>query len=156
MKPINTHEEAITIVSLMNHIQSYLEQAFKRKAQQYHISELQLKILIYLGLHKHLSINVTQVADYLQLTKATVSVSLKVLAEKQLIVIEELDSDKRTKWIALSEEGNTIAEQGQFYAQPLLNTIALIKPQYLDTLKNTLQGVVNKLAAHHQTDSYED
>ena len=78
---------------------------------RYDLQPVQLRMLYYLGICNHYSNTPSGVTDYLQLTKGTVSQSLKVLEGKGLIEKQADQHDKRQVHLLVTETGRTIFEQ---------------------------------------------
>jgi len=75
------------------------------------LQPIQLRMLYYLGICNQYSNTPSGVTDYLQLTKGTVSQSLKVLENKGYIEKQTDPSDKRQVHLLLTESGRALFDQ---------------------------------------------
>lgn len=75
------------------------------QGQKFNLSPLQIQLLLYLEEKDALSTTLTELSDYFQLTKATLSDSLKNLTLKNYIYKEVNPKDRRNDFVKLTNEG---------------------------------------------------
>lgn len=112
------------------------------------LSPIQIQILIFLRFHSENKCRVSYLADEFNMTKATVSDSVKVLLKKELIQKFNNPTDTRSYLIGLTEPGIQIAEKSSNF------TLSIEKP--LTTLpeaqkKEILTGLLKVIYQLNQT-----
>jgi len=80
------------------------------------LSPIQIQILIFLLFHTGEKCKVSYLAQEFNLTKATISDSIKILLQKELVVKNNDLGDSRSFVIALSEAGKKVARQSANFA----------------------------------------
>lgn len=83
------------------------------------LSPIQIQILIFLLFHPQDKCKVSYLADEFNMTKATVSDSVKVLLKKRLISREVDPLDARSYAINLTPSGKKIAEKSSLFASSI-------------------------------------
>lgn len=83
------------------------------------LSPIQSQILIFLAFHKSQHAKVSYLATEFNLTKPTISDSVKVLAQKGLVTRQVDPEDSRSQSLHLTEEGLRIAHQSAHFANQL-------------------------------------
>lgn len=105
-----------------------LSQVFKvllwEKAQKYNLSPIQIQILIFIKNHAKNKSTVSYLAKEFNLTKATVSDTVKILEQKKYISKELHISDSRSYTVALTAEGLEIVLLTQNFTDPLYDVVA--------------------------------
>lgn len=74
------------------------------------LSPIQLQFIVYLKKHPESMRNVSAISAEFELSKATVSDSLKALQKKNLISRKKGDKDRRFSTISLTEKGERVAK----------------------------------------------
>jgi len=89
------------------------------------LSPIQIQILIFVHFHSSEKCKVGYLADEFNMTKATISDSVKVLLHKNLVAKETDETDTRSYSLSLTPEGEKIVKKASFFAssieQPLEN-----------------------------------
>src|SRR5690606_17306373 len=83
------------------------------------LSPIQIQILIFLRFHSSEKCKVSYLADEFNMTKATISDSVRVLLAKKLVTKETDPSDTRSYSIILTAQGQEIAEKVSFFASSI-------------------------------------
>jgi DNA-binding MarR family transcriptional regulator len=87
------------------------------------LSPIQIQILIFIYFHSLEKCKISYLADEFNMTKATISDSVRVLLTKDLVVKETDTTDTRSYSLLLTTEGKSIAKKASFFAsnmeQPL-------------------------------------
>ncbi|MFZ1754484.1 MAG: MarR family winged helix-turn-helix transcriptional regulator [Caldilineaceae bacterium] len=102
---MNTPPDTHQMYSYLERINSLVRAQEQNLARQYNLQPAQLRMLYYLGICNRYSDTPAGVTDYLQLTKGTVSQSLKILAEKGYVEKRGDEQDKRQVHLALTASG---------------------------------------------------
>lgn len=109
------------------------------------LSPIQIQLLIYLLYHAGEKSKVTYLALEFNLTKATVSDSIRVLIEKALVVKVQNDADSRSFSLALTPEGKKLAQKSSLFANALLAPINKLSVQQQDFLLLQLMNIMHGL-----------
>lgn len=84
------------------------------------ISPLHVQMLAYLHGHGTADVLAVNLAAHFHLTKPTVSVALRTLENKGLIITRTSKADRRARAIALTSKGRDVAKQAVAYLDGLL------------------------------------
>ena len=116
------------------------------EAKKFSLSPIQIQILVFTKYHKDQYCKVGYLAREFNMTKATISDSVKVLLKKELVEKEIDTEDSRSYSIALTNAGREIADNAESFANPLLSTLSEVgvesKSELLSQLLNTIQGLI--------------
>lgn len=88
------------------------------------LSPIQIQILVFIQFHTPDKCKVGYLADEFNMTKATISDSVKALHAKGLVAKETDPSDTRSFSLALTTEGKKIVKKASLFAAPLETPIA--------------------------------
>ena len=111
------------------------------KAKEYKLSPIQIQILIFINNHDNRLCTVSYLANEYNMTKATISDSVKSLLQKELIVKLIDEDDSRSYRIGLTAKGNDLALQLADYSDTMLNPIESLS---IDN-KSFLWEIISKL-----------
>jgi len=84
------------------------------------LSPIQMQILIFCLFHKQQMATVSTLAEEFHLTKATISESVRVLENRQLITKKTNKADQRRYHLVLTARGKKLAEKASEFANALL------------------------------------
>ena len=113
------------------------------------LSPIQVQILVFLLFHPKEKCKVSYLAKEFNMTKATISDSIKALYRKELIRKEDDENDTRSYTISLSEKGTVIARQSSVFTKPIETTISqlpLIQKEII------LEGLLNLITSLNKAD----
>lgn len=100
-----------------------ISQAFRvllwQECKEHALSPIQVQVLIFLLHHSEAMRKVSYLADEFNMTRATISDTVKSLELKELITKETEQTDSRSYTIHLTEKGKAIAKQNAFFTQEL-------------------------------------
>ena len=121
-----------------------LSEAFRvllwQESKETLLSPIQVQILIFLLFHRKEHCSVSYLSDEFNMTKATISESIKVLLRKNLIQKDEDPRDTRSAVITLTPEGKRIAERSSAFTSVLEGPVGhLDEDQKAIMLKGLLQ-----------------
>ena len=126
-----------------------LSQVFRvllwKDAKEEALSPVQLQVLIHLMFQPESLRNITAVARAFNMTKATVSDSVKVLEKKELIKRESRAEDGRSHTIRLTEKGQEAASRVSLFANPLLRPLGELSQEQKEILYQSLLEIIHKL-----------
>lgn len=115
------------------------------KAKEFKLSPIQIQILVFVNSHKPQYCTVSYLADEFNITKATVSDSVKSLLSKGLIIKLTNEIDTRSYHISLSKTGYDIISSLNNYSTDLLNPLDEMSNDSQENLWENLSGIISKL-----------
>ncbi|KAA5537174.1 MarR family transcriptional regulator [Taibaiella lutea] len=136
---------AILVLSLEKLNQS-IDDLLWRQAMEHGLSPLQIRLLLIIR-HKAEIFTASQLAAELNVAKATISVALKPLIEKKLILKRKSATDNRASALKLTEWGEQIAHIAGFYFEPLYQLIVPIDKSEKELMLKNISGILGKLNA---------
>lgn len=100
-----------------------VSQAFRvllwNESKEFSLTPIQVQVLIFLLHHSDPKRKVSYLADEFNMTKATISDTIKTLEQKLLIKKEYEQHDSRSYIIHLTKKGKDIAEQTSLFAKQI-------------------------------------
>lgn len=109
------------------------------------LSPIQIQMLIFLLFHSDEKCKVSYLADEFNMTKATISDSVKILFQKKLIKKTYDPSDTRSFSITLTKEGKKTAQKVSSFAGIIEKPICQFSEEQKETLLISLLGLIEKL-----------
>ncbi len=109
------------------------------------LTPLQLQVLIFLKFHSPEKCKVNYLAKEFNVTKATISETVRLLAKKKLIYKETDPTDTRSYSIYLTEEGKKIAAKSSAFASVLEKPIHSYSNKQKAVLFQSLIELIEKL-----------
>lgn len=109
------------------------------------LSPIQIQILIFIAYHKTELCNVSHLAKEFNITKATVSDAIRILAKKNYILKDYSLSDGRSYSILLSELGKKAVAETENFASPIKKQLNTIEEPELENLFKTLSKLIYQL-----------
>lgn len=111
------------IVASLERISQSFRVLLWQKSKEFALTPLQMQILLFLLTQSEEKRKVSYLAKEFNVTKATISDTIKTLEHKNLIIKENEIADSRSYIINLSEKGKEIAEQASGFAKEIYNPI---------------------------------
>lgn len=140
----NQHLEGKIVASLER-----IAQAFRvllwEESKQFSLSPIQVQILIFLLYHSEEKRKVSYLANEFNMTRATISDTIKSLEQKKLIRKARTTQDTRSFIITLTRKGKEIATQTTFFTQELRMPIDQLHPEDKENLLLSLMGIIRHL-----------
>ena len=109
------------------------------------LSPIQIQILIFLLFHSEEKCKVSYLANEFNMTKATISDSIKVLLQKGLIEKNIDPSDTRSFSMALTQEGKKIAQKSSSFAGAIEKPLYQFSDKQKEALLEGLLALIEKL-----------
>ena len=109
------------------------------------LSPIQIQILIFIHFHALEKCKVGYLADEFNMTKATISDSVRVLLAKELVVKETDLIDTRSYSISLTDEGKNIAKKTSFFASSIEQPIEKLTLEQKTLMLNGLLKLIYDL-----------
>ena len=151
-EPKKQHEDTgHKIAVALSKLSDLYRQLLWSKAQPLGISPIQAQLMIHIRHHDSSHNTVSHLAKVFQMTKATVSDSVRVLVNKGLLQKVASEKDKRSFYLELSASGRKVTDEAEGYTKEIQHQLgkmdkvrseALFKGLYdlLDGLNQ--QGVI--------------
>ena len=105
------------------------------------LSPIQIQILIFIQFHAQEKCKVGYLADEFNMTKATISDSVRVLHAKELLTKETDPLDTRSSTLSLTDEGKNIAKKASFFASSIEQPIKKLTQEQKTIMLNGLLKV---------------
>lgn len=109
------------------------------------LSPIQIQILIFIYFHPAEKCKVGYLADEFNMTKATISDSVKVLLTKEYVSKETDPADTRSYSLSLTAEGKKIAEKASFFASSIEQPIEKLTQEQKTIMLNGLLKLIYDL-----------
>lgn len=115
------------------------------KAKEYKLSPIQIQILVFVNTHKPKYCTVSYLAVEFNITKATISDSVKSLLSKGLIEKQADENDTRSYTISLSDTGNNLIKNLNNYSGELVNPLSETSSENQENLWGSLSEIIRNL-----------
>jgi len=126
-----------------------ISQAFRvllwQESTEFSLTPIQVQVLIFLLHHSDEKRKVGYLADEFNMTKATISDTIKALEQKKLITKEYEKSDTRTYFIHLTKKGKDIADRTSLFTEEIRIPIDKLHPDDKENMLLSLLGIINHL-----------
>lgn len=109
------------------------------------LSPIQLQLLIFLLFHPPEKCKVSFLAAEFNMTKATISDSVKTLLQKALVQKTEDVQDTRSFTLSLTKEGRQIARKAASFASVMEQPLATLSPEQKDAMLSGLLQLIRQL-----------
>lgn len=126
-----------------------IAQAFRvllwQESKMYSLSPIQVQILIFLFFHSSKRRKVSYLAEEFNMTKATISDTIKTLEQKELITKQYESHDTRSYVINLTDKGKEIADKTAFFTNEIRMPIDELSSADKDNLLLSLLHIIKHL-----------
>lgn len=126
-----------------------ISQAFRvllwQESKEFSLSPIQVQVLIFLLFHSEEKRKVSYLAGEFNMTKATISDTIKTLAQKELISREYEPQDTRSYIIHLTEKGRQIANKTSLFTRQLKVPVDRLHKDDKENLLLSLIGIIHHL-----------
>lgn len=126
-----------------------VSQAFRvllwNESKEFSLTPIQVQVLIFLLHHTEDKRKVSYLADEFNLTKATISETIKTLEQKLLIKKEFEPHDARSYCIQLTQKGKELAEQTSYFSKQIQVPIDQLQQSDKENLLESLLGIIQHL-----------
>ncbi|NCT19144.1 MAG: MarR family transcriptional regulator [Flavobacteriaceae bacterium CG_4_8_14_3_um_filter_34_10] len=140
----NKNTESKIVVALER-----ISEAFRvllwNESKDYSLSPIQIQLLIFIQFHAQEKCKVGYLADEFNMTKATISDSVKVLLAKDLVIKETDSIDTRSYTLSLTKKGEQIAEKASFFASSIEKPIEKLSEVQKTVILNGLLQMIYDL-----------
>lgn len=126
-----------------------ISQAFRvflwNESKEFSLTPIQIQVLIFLLHHSDEKRKVSYLADEFNMTKATISDTIKTLEQKKLIKKDYEQHDARSYIIHLTNKGKDIAEKTSLFAKEIQFPIEKLHPSDKENLLLSLLDIIRHL-----------
>lgn len=133
------------IISGLERVSKAFRVLLWEESKRYKISPIQIQILIFCGSHKKENLTVSFLATEFDLTKATISDSIKVLLKKELLAKAINTKDSRSFIVQLTTKGKEIVEKTSGFTSVLNESIDFLSPLEKGVFLNQLMQLIYQL-----------
>jgi len=116
-----------------------------QEAKTYGLSPIQVQILVFVHTHRTGMATVSSLAAEFNMTKATISDSVKTLVKKDLVRAVSDVSDSRSFNLALTDFGRQIAESSSRFTSDIENSLAQFPQSQKESMYTTLLQLIYQL-----------
>lgn len=106
------------------------------------LSPIQIQILIFIHFHSLEKCKVGYLADEFNMTKATISDSVRVLLSKELVAKETDPIDTRSYSLLLTDEGKKVAKKASLFASSIEQPIEKLTQEQKTIMLNGLLKLI--------------
>lgn len=126
-----------------------ISQAFRvllwEESKEFSLSPIQVQVLIFLLHHSEEKRKVSYLSDEFNMTKATISDTIKTLEQKKLISKEYEKADTRSYIIHLTKQGKDIADKTSLFTNKIRTPIDKLHTDDKSNLLLSLLDIINHL-----------
>lgn len=140
----NQHLES-KIVAALERVSEAFRVLLWTESKQNSLSPIQIQILIFLLFQSREKCKVSYLAQEFNMTKATVSDSVKVLLKKGLIEKQDHPEDTRSYLIALTASGKKMAEASSSFSLPIEKPLNTLTPEQKEVMLTSLLKLIKDL-----------
>lgn len=144
LKNQNQNVESRIVVALER-----ISEAFRvllwTESKENSLSPIQIQILIFIYYHSSEKCKVSYLADEFNMTKPTISDSVKVLLAKGLVAKEIDAEDTRSYNLSLTDEGVKIAQKASLFASSIERPINDLTVEQKNVMLNVLLKLIHDL-----------
>ena len=133
------------IIAAMERISQAYRVLLWNESKEFSLSPIQIQILIFLLFHSAEKRKVGYLADEFNMTKATISDSIKVLDQKRLIRKEHEEHDTRSYTIYLTAKGKEIAKRTAAFTNQIQEPITGLNSEDKKILLINLMSIIQHL-----------
>ena len=141
LKEQNQRVESRIVVALER-----ISEAFRvllwNESREHALSPIQIQLLIFIQFHPGEKCKVSYLANEFNMTKATVSDSIKVLIAKELVTKEIYPVDARSFSLILTSKGKKITNDASLFANTIEQPINKLSEEQKSTMLNGLLQLI--------------
>lgn len=135
----------LQIVAGLEQVGRNIDNLLREQALEHELSPLQIRVLLFIDSYQGPA-GVSVLSRAFNLSKATVSVALKPMVQKKLVLKKKSAADSRGTDILLTDWGKQIAHVAGYYLEPLRKVIAHIPLTEKELMLKNLNGILGKLS----------
>lgn len=139
----NNTDSKITV--LLSRLSDFYRQSLWSKAQPLGISPIQVQILLFIKYHEAKLNKVSHLATEFQMTKATISDSVRILVNKGLLKKEVSKEDKRSFNLILTTAAQSLTSEAESFTSGIQETLSSLKVGDKNTLFESLYRLLDQM-----------
>lgn len=139
------HDTTLKIIVALERISQAFRTMLWNESKTLSLNPIQIQVLIFLGYHSPDKRKVSYLAQEFNMTKATISDTVKALEQKGLIRKETEPHDTRSYIIHLTEKGQEILNQTSQFANAIQSPVDQLTENERQALLNQLFGIIYHL-----------
>lgn len=139
------HKIESRIVVALERISEAFRVLLWNESKESSLSPIQIQILIFISFHSLEKCKVGYLANEFNMTKATISDSVRVLLSKALVTKETDPADTRSYSLSLTAEGKNVAKKASFFASSIQQPIEKLTQEQKTTMLNGLLKLIYDL-----------
>ena len=116
-----------------------------KESKENALSPIQIQLLIFLLFHDQDKCKVSYLAGEFNMTKATISDSVKVLLAKELVEKAPDLNDTRSFTLSLTPDGRKVAEKSSIFTSSIERPIEKLSPEQKQAMLNGLFKLIHDL-----------
>lgn len=143
-----THQNQSTeskIVASLERIAQAFRVLLWQESKEFSLTPIQIQVLVFLLYHSNEKCKVSYLADEFNMTKATISGTIKTLEQKKLITKEYKLHDTRSYIICLTEKGKEIADKTSLFTKEIHTPIDKLQQEDKENLLLSLFDIIRHL-----------
>lgn len=140
----NQHIES-KIVAALERISQAFRVLLWEESKDYSLSPIMIQILIFLDNHSLEKSKVSYLADEFNMTKATISDSVRVLVKKELVRKEYDSTDNRSQFLILTDKGRDIVRKASLFSQDIRKPVEQMEGAEKEILLLKLLDIISFL-----------
>jgi DNA-binding MarR family transcriptional regulator len=143
-----THQNQSTeskIVASLERISQAFRVLLWQESKENSLTPIQIQVLIFLRFHSEEKCKVSYLAGEFNMTKATISDTIKTLEHKLLITKEFEDHDTRSYVIQLTKKGKELADKTSLFSKEIFKPIDNLNQNDKESLLLSLLGIIRHL-----------
>lgn len=145
-EPKKQHEDTgHKIAVALSKLSDLYRQLLWSKAQPLGISPIQVQLMIHIRHHDSSHNTVSHLAKEFQMTKATISDSIRVLVNKELLQKVTSEKDKRSFHLELTNSGRKATDEAEGYTGQVQSQLSKMDSQGSETLFKGLYDLLDML-----------
>lgn len=133
------------IVVALERISEAIRVLLWNKSKEFSLSPIQIQILIFIHFHTQEKCKVSYLANEFNMTKATISDSIRVLVAKELIYKEVDTHDTRSFALLLTAKGKKIVQKAALFTADLEAPIEQLAENEKNDMLNGLFKLIHQL-----------
>ena len=143
-----THQNKSTeskIVASLERIAQAFRVLLWQQSKENSLTPIQVQVLIFLRFHTEDKCKVSYLANEFNMTKATISDTIKTLEQKLLITKEFEQQDTRSYIIRLTTKGKELADKTSLFSKEISNPIDKLHPDDKVSLLLSILNIIRHL-----------
>ncbi len=143
-----THQNKSTeskIVASLERIAQAFRVLLWQESKEHSLTPIQVQVIIFLRFHADEKCKVSYLAEEFNMTKATISDTIKTLEQKLLITKDFEQHDNRSYIIQLTAKGKETADKTALFSKEIFKPVNKLSPDEKENLLLSLLSIIKEL-----------